>query len=248
MAAASRGFFTYAVAAAAGVLGVGSLLIFCMFLWTGASGIVEMRMGTGAALAWDAGLCVLFFVQHSLMVRRWFRARLSRVAPEKWHGAIYTIASAIALLLLAGLWQRAGAEIYAAAGVARELFRAVMLLALAGVVWGIASLGEFDAFGVEAVLANEPRRPARLTVKGPYRWVRHPFYALGIVAVWAGPALSLDRLLFNILFTGWIVLGAILEERDLIAAFGEDYRRYRREVPMFLPRKPKPKARSAAAK
>ena len=74
------------------------------------------------------------------------------------------------------------------------------------------------------------------TVKGPYRYLRHPFYAFSIVALWAIPSLSVDRLLFNVLFTGWIVLGAALEERDLLAQFGDDYARYRQTVPMLVPR------------
>jgi protein-S-isoprenylcysteine O-methyltransferase Ste14 len=41
--------------------------------------------------------------------------------------------------------------------------------------------------------------------------------------------------LFNLLFPGWIVAGTILEERDLVAAFGEPYRDYQRQVPMLLP-------------
>jgi protein-S-isoprenylcysteine O-methyltransferase Ste14 len=34
------------------------------------------------------------------------------------------------------------------------------------------------------------------------------------------------------------VFGATLEDRDLLAHFGEDYRLYRRTVPMRFPRKP----------
>ncbi|MFB3825121.1 MAG: isoprenylcysteine carboxylmethyltransferase family protein [Bryobacteraceae bacterium] len=237
----------YSVAAAAGVLGAGSLALFGMFLWTGASGIVEMGMSAHATLAWDAGLCLLFFVQHSVMVRKWFRARMGRVVAEKWHGVIYTMASAAALLLLAGLWQRSSTVIYWATGAWREMARAVLLLSLAGVLWGIRSLGEFDAFGIEALLSREGRPPGKLTIAGPYRWLRHPFYAFGIVAAWAGPVLSLDRLLFNILFTGWVLLGAALEERDLVAVFEDGYRQYQRTVPMFVPRRPRPKSHRAAA-
>ncbi len=56
------------------------------------------------------------------------------------------------------------------------------------------------------------------------------------MALWATPALPVDRLLLNVLFTGWILLGAGLEERDLLADFGEDYAHYRESVPMFVPR------------
>jgi protein-S-isoprenylcysteine O-methyltransferase Ste14 len=35
--------------------------------------------------------------------------------------------------------------------------------------------------------------------------------------------------------TLYIVVGATLEERDLVETFGDDYRRYQREVPMIVP-------------
>jgi methanethiol S-methyltransferase len=47
--------------------------------------------------------------------------------------------------------------------------------------------------------------------------------------------LSKDRLLLNVLFTIWIVLGARWEERDLTAAFGDAYRTHQRGVPMLIP-------------
>jgi protein-S-isoprenylcysteine O-methyltransferase Ste14 len=72
-------------------------------------------------------------------------------------------------------------------------------------------------------------------VSGPYRWVRHPFYFLVLVMLWASPVVSGDRLLLNALFTIWIVLGTRWEERDLIVQYGDAYRRYQAEVPMLMP-------------
>lgn len=36
--------------------------------------------------------------------------------------------------------------------------------------------------------------------------------------------------------TAYVLVGVKLEERDLVAAFGDRYRRYHEEVPGFLPR------------
>jgi methanethiol S-methyltransferase len=44
-----------------------------------------------------------------------------------------------------------------------------------------------------------------------------------------------DRLLFNILWTTWIVIAAKLEERNLVCDFGDQYREYQARVPMIIP-------------
>ena len=56
-----------------------------------------------------------------------------------------------------------------------------------------------------------------------------------LLMIWSYPVLTMDRLLFNVLWTIWIVIGSVLEERDLSADFGDAYREYQRKVPMLLP-------------
>jgi protein-S-isoprenylcysteine O-methyltransferase Ste14 len=189
-------------------------------------------------LAWDAALCLVFFLQHSVMLRQSFQIRMYRWLPDYWSGVMYTVASAIALMVLVSSWQQSNVTFYVASAGARWLFGTILLLALAGVLWGIRSLGDFDAFGIQRFLSGlreTTLRQAALTIKGPYRVVRHPFYAFAIVALWAAPVLTLDRIVLNVMFTVWIVVGATLEERDLISEFGEAYRNYQRTVPMFVP-------------
>ncbi len=221
------------------VLGAGSLACFGAFLWTGGFEIFDLRLGLRWLLAFDAALCLMFFAQHSILIRRSVRNSLGRVIPEYCYGVFYTFSSSIALLLLILLWQRSPVELYALHDWTQWMFRAVLLLAFVCVFWGIRSLERFDAFGINVLLAHlrkERVPPAKLTITGPYRLLRHPFYACAIVAVWATPVLTLDRLLFNVLVTVWIILGAGLEERDLLAEFGEGYAGYRRAVPMLMPR------------
>ncbi len=74
-------------------------------------------------------------------------------------------------------------------------------------------------------------------MKGPYLWVRHPLYFFSLVMIWANPHFSYDRLLFNIMWTVWIIIGTMLEERDLVADFGDGYRDYQKRVPMLMPYK-----------
>jgi protein-S-isoprenylcysteine O-methyltransferase Ste14 len=120
------------------------------------------------------------------------------------------------------------------------MLRALPLLAIAGFAWGVSSLGAFDPLGIGKIrrhIHNKETRPMPLAVRGAYRWMRHPLYFFCLVIIWSCPDLTADRLLFNILWTMWIWIGTLLEERDLVADFGESYRLYQARVPMIIPYK-----------
>jgi protein-S-isoprenylcysteine O-methyltransferase Ste14 len=60
-------------------------------------------------------------------------------------------------------------------------------------------------------------------------------YFLILVMIWCCPDLTADRLLFDALFTAWIVVGTALEERDMVGEFGDGYTTYQQQVPMLIP-------------
>jgi protein-S-isoprenylcysteine O-methyltransferase Ste14 len=72
---------------------------------------------------------------------------------------------------------------------------------------------------------------------GLYAHVRHPRYSGMFCAAVGAALLCGTRLLWVILAIWWIfALAAIrMEERELAARFGEDYKAYRKRVPAFLP-------------
>jgi methanethiol S-methyltransferase len=231
-------FAPHAIMHLAVLLGGGSLLLFGAFLLAGPIVAVHFGLTERQALLWDAMLSVLFFVQHSGMIRRSFRTRLSTVIPSHYHPSIYAIASGIVLTAVVLMWQPTQQVLYQAEGLLRWLSRAAAVLAIAGFSRGVRALGSFDAFGVEPIrahLRNRPLRASAVIIRGPYRWVRHPLYLFVLILIWSNPDVHLDRLLFNVLWTLWIVHGTCLEERDLVAEFGEQYRRYQKAVPMLIP-------------
>jgi protein-S-isoprenylcysteine O-methyltransferase Ste14 len=219
-------------------LGGGGLALLGWFLVFGPPVRLDPGIPRGSALAWDAGLSALFFLQHSGMVRSGFRRRLARYAPEAWFGSIYSIVSGIGLIAVVLLWQPAGEPWFEARGAVQAGLGAVLAAGLAVFVWGSAALGSLDALGVQEVSRwSRARTPEarRLTIRGPYRWVRHPLYLASLLLFWSYPAPTTDRMLFDVLWTVWVVVASILEERDLVATFGEAYRRYQRCVPMLVP-------------
>jgi protein-S-isoprenylcysteine O-methyltransferase Ste14 len=219
--------------------GAGSLVLFVAWiLGSGSLSVLHVRWSEPAILGWDALLSLAFFVQHSSMVRTRFRDRMASVIPLRYHAATYSIASGVILASVIVLWQPSGTRLLALDGLALWLARASCLLALAVFAWAVHALRSFDPFGLDPIKAHQRgrlERPLPFAVSGPYRWVRHPLYFCFLVLIWSGAVLTSDRLLFNVLWTAWICIGARLEEVDLSAQFGDAHREYRRKVPMLIP-------------
>lgn len=221
------------------ILGAGSLLPFYAFLFFGPFNLVDLGLQTEYALLVDAALCLIFFLQHSIIVRKGMHRRLQDLIPADYYGVFYSITSSIPLILMIIFWQTTDV-LSSAEGVLYWIIRLLFILGMVGFYWGIKSLGFFDPFGtinIRRLISGKPRKTLPLTAKGPYLWVRHPLYFFGLIMIWAYPHLSHDRLLFNIMWTGWIIIGTMLEERDLVADFGDGYRDYQRRVPMLIPYK-----------
>jgi protein-S-isoprenylcysteine O-methyltransferase Ste14 len=232
----------YSVITLAIMLGVGSIVLFA---WPDRPAFLPLGLSPAATAWWNTLLSFVFFAQHSVMVRRSVRARLAAIVPPRYDGAFYAITSGIALAVVAVLLQPAGKPLFVLDGILRLAVTTAALLAVAGFVWGVHALRTFDLLGLRPIrqhLRGDGDQPSItepsaniLVVRGPYRWVRHPLYSCVIVLLWANPAMSLDRLMLAAVWTTWILIGALLEERDLISDFGDAYRQYRAQVPILIP-------------
>jgi methanethiol S-methyltransferase len=220
------------------IIGTGSLLLFGVFLFFGPLQLAPMGYSEPVALAWDGLLSLVFFAQHSGMLRRGFRTRLARIIPPHYHAALYAILSGVVLTVLIVFWQSSATVLYSLKGSPRWLVRGLFFLAMGGFAWGVYALRSFDPLGLTAIRAHRRGKqlpPQELVVRGPYLWVRHPLYLFSILLIWSCPDMTADRLFFDVFWTVWIYLGTVLEEADLVAAFGEAYRDYQRTVPRMIP-------------
>jgi protein-S-isoprenylcysteine O-methyltransferase Ste14 len=229
---------THLVAVLSVGIGGGSLVLFVYFLLFGTPSPIGIAHSDPACLAIDAALCFAFFLQHSGMIRRGAKQRLAKRIPTTYHPALYSIASGVFLCALVVAWQPTTDFLFHLRGPARWLSAAIAVLAVAGFAWGVRSLRGFDAFGtlpLKAVLRGTTAPPSPFVARGPYRYVRHPLYLFMLLLIWSTPRFSTDQLLFNVLWTAWIVVGTTLEERDLLVEFGRTYREYQASVPMLIP-------------
>ncbi len=84
----------------------------------------------------------------------------------------------------------------------------------------------------------EAQRKHRLATTGAYARVRHPQY-IGFVLIMTGFLLQWPTLVTLVMYPILVVMYALLgkrEERDMIAQFGDEYRRYVAAVPAFIPK------------
>jgi protein-S-isoprenylcysteine O-methyltransferase Ste14 len=228
----------YSLAIPSLCVGGGSLILFFYFLLFGTPSPISIVHSDAARLALDALLCLAFFVQHSGMIRRGAKEHLARRIPTIYHPALYSIASGVALITLVLAWQPTDTFLFRLHGLARWLSAAVVLVAVAGFAWGVRSLRGFDTFGtlpLKAALRGASVPTSPFVARGPYRYVRHPLYLFMLLFIWSTPRFSTDQLLFNVLWTAWVIVGTKLEERDLLLEFGSTYRQYQASVPMLIP-------------
>ena len=154
--------------------------------------------------------------------------------PTLYYGIFYTIVSGIVLTIVMVFWQSSRISLYELQNLSLWLVRGLFFLAMAGSVWVVYTLQSSELFGVASIkaqLSGKPVRPPEFIVRGPYLWVRHPLYFFVIMMIWSCPDLTVDRLVFNVLWTIWIYLENSLEERDLLADFGNPTVNIRAECP-----------------
>jgi protein-S-isoprenylcysteine O-methyltransferase Ste14 len=193
----------------------------------------------GQAVLVNVLLVGAFGVQHSVMARPVFKAWWTRFVPPSIERSTYVVLASAVLLLLYWQWRTMPAVIWDV----RQPAGRVALWALFWLGWAIAlastfMVSHFDLFGLRQVYLAWRGKPythigfhARLL----YRLVRHPLMLGFLIAFWAAPTMTAGHLLFSIAMTGYILIAIQLEERDLVGALGNQYRDYRREVPMLLP-------------
>jgi protein-S-isoprenylcysteine O-methyltransferase Ste14 len=206
---------------------------------------VPKTIDSGAVAAMTEALIVnlllmsVFAIQHSVMARKPFKQWWIQFVPKSVERSTYVLLSSLALVLLFWQWRPMPAVIWQV----DNPHIAMAVTAISSIGWLIVLtstflINHFELFGVHQVTRNLTGRdmPApRFRTPLYYRFVRHPLYLGFIIAFWTTPTMTVGHLLFAAVTTAYIFVGIMLEERDLIDLFGDEYRRYKDRVPMLVP-------------
>jgi protein-S-isoprenylcysteine O-methyltransferase Ste14 len=206
-----------------GALFVGSLA-YCIWWYLFALSLVPARL-SGSALGTDLLLVGVFALHHSVLARESVKARLSRFVPEPLIRSVYVWTASVLLILVCAWWAPIGGELYDGRGWRRFVHAAVQLYGIWLIVQSVRGIDPLELAGIRREAARGP-----LQIRGPYALVRHPLYFGWVLAVFGAAHMTGDRLAFAAITTLYLVIAIRWEERSLVRSFGEDYRRYTRQV------------------
>jgi len=107
-----------------------------------------------------------------------------------------------------------------------------------GISGGLLLAVTFRTLGKNITDTVVTRAAHTLVTRGPYRWVRHPFYVATALAVLANSLVTANWVLA---LTGGLAFGLLVlrtrnEEEKLIERFGENHKAYMKRTGRFFPR------------
>ncbi len=177
-------------------------------------------------------LCFLIFASiHSLLAIPGIKGRISGLLGQwgRWYRLGYNLISVVLFAWVMSAWPHPPV-IYFIPGI-WGLFCYLIQIATAALLCRCAAQLDLPEF----LGLRPPKSAASLFQGGCYGCVRHPQYSLAIVFFVLNPVMTGRWLALTLLSTVYFVIGAWLEEKRLLKEFGDEYRRYRTNVPMFIP-------------
>ena len=233
------GIFAYGIAAY--LLGLVTVAYTIGFLANAVPKSVDRGVthSLGDPVVVNLALIGLFGLQHSLMARPAFKSRWTRFVPEPIERSTYVLFASIALAVLMWGWVPLPEAIWRVDGVTEPIMWAVYLGGWSLMFAAVFMIDGHHLLGLRQVWTDlRGRGPKTVDFQTPalYRFIRHPIMTGFLIAFWVTPHMTVGHLVFAVGTTVYILIGVTLEERDLTAAFGDQYGEYRTKIPMFLPR------------
>jgi protein-S-isoprenylcysteine O-methyltransferase Ste14 len=187
----------------------------------------------------NALLLSLFVIQHTIMARPGFKTAWTKIIPEAAERSTFVLLTCAILLLMYWQWRPLPEIVWSIENSAgRFALHGMFVSGWCLVLYSSFLIDHFDLFGLRQVflfLRGKDYTHPGFAMPWLYKLVRNPLMLGFLLAFWSTPVMSQGRLLFAILTTGYIFVGISFEERDLLRALGEDYRRYRARTPMVIP-------------
>ena len=190
-------------------------------------------------LVWLALAWLAFALLHSALASFAVKERLARRWPQfmPWYRLGFNVVSLLTALPLVWLsYSIDGPMLWQWHGPWRWLSHGLAAISVAGFVLVSRSYDMTAFLGLRQVREHDSGILERegFRISAFHRHVRHPWYFFGLVLVWTGDK-NAPLLVSALAITLYFVVGSRLEEKKLLATYGEAYRRYMERVPGLLP-------------
>jgi methanethiol S-methyltransferase len=184
------------------------------------------------ALAWFA-----YFALHSLLaasvVKEWLKRRWPQLMPG-YRAAFNVIAVATLLPVLWLVYGTGGDWLWQWKGIGGWLADGLTLIAAACFFASTRAYDMGEFLGLRQLRERTPDDLQTFTLSVFHRFVRHPWYCFALTLIWTRDMNS-PLLVSAAAITLYFIVGSKLEERKLVARYGEKYRRYMARVPGLVP-------------
>lgn len=181
----------------------------------------------------------LFYFIHTALAASKLKRILKAKWPEayKWYRLFYSVFST--LLFLGIVIQSLFLPLQRMFHSGQFSQYAGYMIATAGVMIFLKSIKEISVSSFLGLKTNDQQvdRP-ELVATGMYAQVRHPLY-LGMLFIFLGYFLvsgTAGALIHLACLVAYLPVGIYFEEKNLVAIFGDNYKNYQKEVPVFFPK------------
>ena len=199
-----------------------------------------MPFSPGKQLILLAVSWVVYGIIHSLLASESVKHLAKRLFPNGFRAyrLVYNLLAGLLLLVPLGLMARYPGELlWRWPGGLRWIMDGAAIAALAGFAFSLRMYDNAEFLGLRQLSCppHEADTTPPMSLSMAHRFVRHPWYFYGLVIIWTRE-MNAALLTSAIIITLYLIIGSRLEERKLVACYGEAYRDYQRHVPALIPR------------
>ena len=172
---------------------------------------------------------------HSLLATDYIKKKMKKELKNKFrfYRILYNILSFLTAAPAFFVWITSSSLTPLLYSVPGWLFQFFILLRLLAI--GLFVYAAFQTDLLEFAGLKTGKTEGRVMTGGAYGIVRHPFYAAVIVLIFTKAEMTQLDFTADALVSIYFIIGAYLEERRLVSAFGDEYRKYQQHVSMFVP-------------
>jgi protein-S-isoprenylcysteine O-methyltransferase Ste14 len=178
---------------------------------------------------------LIFAIIHSALATDYIKNKAQKLLGEKYrfYRIIYTLISIPTFAPAFIVWIKYSGSTPLVYSIPQWAYPLIILTRV--VALGIFAYASYQTDILVFIGLKPNHEKTILITNGAYGIVRHPLYASGILLLVTKMEMSRLDLIAVMFVSVYLIIGAYIEERRLLSVFGDDYRKYRKQVSMFIP-------------